>query len=89
MELRRLEALQNLSGGTSKVIFDLAKPFDGETRAAAMAAALGSNVRVADDAAKAAPGPGARVATQAAGGPPEREEREAPADAPVLPGRRA
>src|SRR3984957_20229878 len=31
MELRRLEALQNLSGGTSKVIFDLAKP-DGETR---------------------------------------------------------
>ena len=26
MELRRLEALQNLSAGTSKVIFDLAKP---------------------------------------------------------------
>jgi regulator of protease activity HflC (stomatin/prohibitin superfamily) len=49
MELRRLEALQNLSGGTSKVIFDLAKPAGaGETQAAAMAAAWGSNVRVAD-----------------------------------------
>jgi regulator of protease activity HflC (stomatin/prohibitin superfamily) len=42
MELRRLEALQNLSGKTSKVIFDLAKPEDGgsRTRVAAMAAAL-------------------------------------------------
>ena len=47
MELRRLEALQNLSGGTSKVIFDLAKPGSSETSAAAMAAAMGSNVRVA------------------------------------------
>lgn len=46
MELRRLEALQNLSGGTSKVIFDLAKPAGGETYAAAMAAAMGANVRV-------------------------------------------
>jgi regulator of protease activity HflC (stomatin/prohibitin superfamily) len=50
MELRRLEALQNLSGGTSKVIFDLAKPQGAsETQAAAMAAALGSSVRVADE----------------------------------------
>ena len=47
MELRRLEALQNLSGGTSKVIFDLAKPHP-ETHAAAMAAAMGGNVRVAN-----------------------------------------
>jgi regulator of protease activity HflC (stomatin/prohibitin superfamily) len=47
MELRRLEALQNLSGGTSKVIFDLAKPH-AETHVAAMAAAMGGNVRVAD-----------------------------------------
>ncbi len=47
MELRRLEALQNLSGGTSKVIFDLAKPHP-ETQAAAMAAAMGGNVRVAN-----------------------------------------
>jgi regulator of protease activity HflC (stomatin/prohibitin superfamily) len=49
MELRRLEALQNLSHGTSKVIFDLAKP-DGEvrTRVAAMSAAM------ATDAAKPA-----------------------------------
>jgi regulator of protease activity HflC (stomatin/prohibitin superfamily) len=48
MELRRLEALQNLSGGTTKVIFDLAKPF-GESQSAAVAAALGANVRVADE----------------------------------------
>jgi regulator of protease activity HflC (stomatin/prohibitin superfamily) len=48
MELRRLEALQNLSGGTSKVIFDLAKPQGAsETQAAAIAAALGGSVRVA------------------------------------------
>jgi regulator of protease activity HflC (stomatin/prohibitin superfamily) len=50
MELRRLEALQNLSGGTSKVIFDLAKPQGpSETQAAAVAAALGGSVRVADE----------------------------------------
>jgi regulator of protease activity HflC (stomatin/prohibitin superfamily) len=48
MELRRLEALQNLSGGTTKVIFDLAKPF-GESQTAAIAAAMGANVRVADE----------------------------------------
>ncbi|HSO39241.1 MAG TPA: SPFH domain-containing protein [Labilithrix sp.] len=48
MELRRLEALQNLSGGTTKVIFDLAKPF-GDTQTAAVAAAMGANVRVADE----------------------------------------
>jgi hypothetical protein len=42
MELRRLEALQNLSGtGTSKVIFDLAKPYgDIHAEAAGIAAAL-------------------------------------------------
>jgi regulator of protease activity HflC (stomatin/prohibitin superfamily) len=51
MELRRLEALQNLSGGTSKVIFDLAKPMGpSETQVAAIAAALGGSVRVADQA---------------------------------------
>jgi regulator of protease activity HflC (stomatin/prohibitin superfamily) len=44
MELRRLEALQNLSGGTSKVIFDLAKPArPSDTQAAAIAAALGES----------------------------------------------
>jgi membrane protease subunit (stomatin/prohibitin family) len=48
MELRRLEALQNLSGSTTKVIFDLAKPF-GDSQTAAVAAAMGANVRVADD----------------------------------------
>jgi regulator of protease activity HflC (stomatin/prohibitin superfamily) len=44
MELRRLEALQNLSGqGTSKVIFDLAKPYaDVHASAAGVAAALAS-----------------------------------------------
>lgn len=41
MELRRLEALQNLSGGTTKVIFDLAKPFS-EIQAASVADAMGS-----------------------------------------------
>jgi regulator of protease activity HflC (stomatin/prohibitin superfamily) len=41
MELRRLEALQNLSHGTSKVIFDLAKPdSDVRTRVAAVSAAM-------------------------------------------------
>jgi regulator of protease activity HflC (stomatin/prohibitin superfamily) len=51
MELRRLEALQNLSSqGTSKVIFDLAKPYADVHGAAGIAAALASgetrNVRV-------------------------------------------
>jgi regulator of protease activity HflC (stomatin/prohibitin superfamily) len=66
LELRRLEALQNLSGATSKVIFDLAKPMGSETQAAAIAAAMGTNVRVADD--KSAPNE-------------EREEIGAPASA--------
>ncbi|HEX8793254.1 MAG TPA: SPFH domain-containing protein [Polyangiaceae bacterium] len=51
MELRRLEALQNLSSqGTSKVIFDLAKPYADVHGAAGVAAAMASgeqrNVRV-------------------------------------------
>ena len=41
MELRRLEALQNLSSqGTSKVIFDLAKPYADVHGAAGIAAAM-------------------------------------------------
>ena len=52
MELRRLEALQNLtSHGTSKVIFDLAKPYSDIHGAAGIAAAMAGgeqrNVRVA------------------------------------------
>ena len=51
MELRRLEALQNLSSqGTSKVIFDLAKPYADVHGAAGIAAAMAGeerNVRVA------------------------------------------
>src|ERR1700722_9028609 len=52
MELRRLEALQNLtSHGTSKVIFDLAKPYSEMHGAAGIAAAMAGgeqrNVRVA------------------------------------------
>jgi regulator of protease activity HflC (stomatin/prohibitin superfamily) len=52
MELRRLEALQNLaSQGNSKVIFDLAKPYADVHGAAGVAAAMASgetrNVRVA------------------------------------------
>jgi regulator of protease activity HflC (stomatin/prohibitin superfamily) len=51
MELRRLEALQNLSTqGSSKVIFDLAKPYADVHAAAGVAAALASgeqrNVRI-------------------------------------------
>jgi regulator of protease activity HflC (stomatin/prohibitin superfamily) len=54
MELRRLEALQNLSSqGTSKVIFDLAKPYADVHGAAGVAAAMASgetrNVRVKGD----------------------------------------
>lgn len=47
MELRRLEALQNLSHvGTSKVIFDLAKPYgDIQQQAAAMSAAMSEEPR--------------------------------------------
>jgi hypothetical protein len=40
MELRRLEALQNLSSGACKVIVDLARPAS-EVRSTAVAAALG------------------------------------------------
>jgi regulator of protease activity HflC (stomatin/prohibitin superfamily) len=51
MELRRLEALQNLSHGTSKVIFDLTKPYSDLHGAAGIAAAMADgeqrNVRVA------------------------------------------
>ena len=50
MELRRLEALQNLSHGTSKVIFDLTKPYSDLHGAAGIAAAMADgeqrNVRV-------------------------------------------
>ena len=77
MELRRLEALQNLSGGTTKVIFDLAKPF-GDTQTAAVAAAMGGNVRVADE--QPAPPP------DAAGIEEPEEEENAP---PARPQRRA
>jgi regulator of protease activity HflC (stomatin/prohibitin superfamily) len=70
MELRRLEALQNLSGSTSKVIFDLAKPYGtSETQAAAVASALGASVRVADD--RAAP----EEVEAAPSGAPAREAR--------------
>ena len=77
MELRRLEALQNLSGGTTKVIFDLAKPF-GDTQTAAVAAAMGANVRVADEQPAAAP--------EEAGIEQPEEEENAP---PVRPKQRA
>ena len=40
MELRRLEALQGITGtGNSKVIFDLAKPYEGDSRSRNMAVA--------------------------------------------------
>lgn len=50
MELRRLEALQNLSQGTSKIIFDLAHPYP-DARSAALAVSLGEQVRVAEPTA--------------------------------------
>jgi len=71
MELRRLEALQNLSGGTSKVIFDLAKPAGAsETQAAAMAAAMGGSVRVADGQQQQEE----EVELQQQQGPPKRQQ---------------
>lgn len=46
MELRRLEALQSLSHGAAKVIFDLAKPDDSVRHmAASVASALGEDKR--------------------------------------------
>jgi hypothetical protein len=77
MELRRLEALQNLSSqGNSKVIFDLAKPYADVHGAAAVAAAMEGgetrNVRVAKPQATGmTPPPQERV----------EEEEEASVDA--------
>ena len=48
MELRRLEALQNLSSGTSKVIFDLAKPPRRDERRRRSQRRMGATVRVAE-----------------------------------------
>jgi regulator of protease activity HflC (stomatin/prohibitin superfamily) len=75
MELRRLEALQNLSSqGTSKVIFDLAKPYADVHGAAGIAAALAGgetrNVRVGK-----VEGGGTRTKEEAE----EQEETRAPA----------
>lgn len=51
LELRRLEALQNLSAaGNTKIVFDLAKPGgDERAQAAAMAAAMAEDTRPAAD----------------------------------------
>ena len=52
MELRRFEALANLSqGGNTKVIFDLAKPYDDVRHAATAMAEAASDHRVAQPAA--------------------------------------
>lgn len=63
MELRRLEALQSISGhGTSKVIFDLHKPFaDSAQQAVALSAAMADDrVRLGAAGEPAAPRPPAR-----------------------------
>ncbi len=63
MELRRLEALQNLTAsGTSKVIFDLARPYE-DSRALASAAAMADDQRtgVRVDAPHAQQGIGAEM----------------------------
>jgi regulator of protease activity HflC (stomatin/prohibitin superfamily) len=50
LELRRLEALQNLSAaGNTKIVFDLAKPSDERAMMAAMAAAMAEDARPAAD----------------------------------------
>ncbi len=50
LELRRLEALQGLSGaGNTKIVFDLAKPSEAHAQAAAMAAAMAGEARPAMD----------------------------------------
>ena len=85
MELRRLEALQNLSGATTKVIFDLAKP-SSDARTMAIAAAMGENVRVADSTGL--PAPTERIGSQAIEEDAEEEEEEEER-APKRPGRRA
>lgn len=67
MELRRFEALANLSqGGTTKVIFDLAKPFDDVRHQAIAMAEAAQNERV-------------RVDNRAAGALITEGEREAQA----------
>ena len=68
MELRRLEALQNMSGKTSKVIFDLAKPETSDVRtrvaATAAAAALAEDTRAAREEEAAAEAEAAAAAQQ-------------------------
>ncbi len=50
LELRRLEALQGITGsGNTKVVFDLAKPMDGRQDAIAMSAALADQARASAD----------------------------------------
>lgn len=50
LELRRLEALQGISGaGNTKIIFDLAKPSEAHGQAAALAAAMAGEARPAMD----------------------------------------
>lgn len=50
LELRRLEALQGISGsGNTKIVFDLAKPSGAESQAAALAAAMAGEARPAMD----------------------------------------
>lgn len=50
LELRRLEALQGISGaGNTKIVFDLAKPGGAESQAAALAAAMAGEARPAMD----------------------------------------
>ena len=59
MELRRLEALQNLSGKGSKVVFDLAKPevSDVRKRVAAISVAMSESKDLGEEEEVAAEGP--------------------------------
>jgi regulator of protease activity HflC (stomatin/prohibitin superfamily) len=85
MELRRLEALQNItSSGSSKVIFDLAKPYDDLRRdTTATAAAMASSGEQAPARIEARPAAALPAAT-----PAWEAEAEAEAEAAEAPPRR-
>jgi regulator of protease activity HflC (stomatin/prohibitin superfamily) len=83
MELRRFEALTNLSqSGVTKVIFDLAKPFDDVART--QKAATATAEAVAEPVARRLPAPGAVSADRAAQAELEAQaEEEAVAFSPA------
>jgi regulator of protease activity HflC (stomatin/prohibitin superfamily) len=89
MELRRLEALQNLSSqGTSKVIFDLAKPYADVHGAAGVAAAVAAGEQRQVRVAKPERSPAAAAGMAGTAGTPGAAgtARTAPAATPAVGG---